>query len=60
MKKLGRGADKFDVKKFDADFAYTIDGGKIGEIGYETFNAASAKIKIKGCNVHPGSTTIRW
>ncbi|MDD7437341.1 MAG: peptidase T [Bacteroidales bacterium] len=51
---IGRGADKFDVKKFGADFAYTIDGGKIGELQYENFNAASAKVIFKGLNVHPG------
>lgn len=52
---IGRGADLFDVKKFDADFAFTVDGGPIGELEYETFNAASAKIEIQGKNVHPGS-----
>ena len=52
---VGRGADIFDVKKFDADFAYTIDGGTIGELEYENFNAAGAKICIHGRNVHPGS-----
>ncbi|MBZ9685121.1 peptidase T [Clostridium estertheticum] len=52
---VGRGADIFDVKKFAADFAYTIDGGTIGELEYENFNAASAKISIHGRNVHPGS-----
>ena len=52
---IGRGADLFDVKKFGADFAYTIDGGEIGELEYENFNAASAKIEICGKNVHPGS-----
>lgn len=52
---IGRGADRFDVKNFGADFAYTIDGGRIGEIEFENFNAASAKIKIQGRNVHPGS-----
>lgn len=52
---VGRGADVFDVKKFAADFAYTIDGGTIGELEYENFNAASAKISIHGRNVHPGS-----
>ena len=51
---IGRGADLFDVAKFGADFAYTIDGGKIGELEYETFNAALAVVKIKGKNVHPG------
>ena len=52
---IGRGADLFDVKKFGADFAYTIDGGEIGELEYENFNAASAKIEIQGKNVHPGT-----
>ncbi|WP_432663820.1 peptidase T [Wukongibacter baidiensis] len=52
---VGRGADKFDVKKFDADLAYTVDGGEIGELEYENFNAAYAKVKINGRNVHPGS-----
>lgn len=52
---IGRGADLFDVEKFGADFAFTIDGGPIGELEYETFNAASCKIEIRGKNVHPGS-----
>lgn len=52
---IGRGADMFDVRKFNADFAYTVDGGGIGEIEYENFNAARAKITIQGLNVHPGS-----
>lgn len=52
---IGRGADKFDVEKFNADYAYTIDGGEIGELEYENFNAASAHIHIHGTNVHPGS-----
>ncbi len=52
---IGRGANKFDVKKFGADFAYTVDGGPIGEIEYENFNGASAKILIQGRNVHPGN-----
>lgn len=52
---IGRGADLFDVKKFGADFAYTIDGGPLGELEYENFNAASAKVHIQGKNVHPGS-----
>lgn len=51
---IGRGADLFDVKKFNAEFAYTIDGGRIGELEYENFNAASAKITVIGKNVHPG------
>ncbi|MTK14093.1 MAG: peptidase T [Clostridiaceae bacterium] len=51
---VGRGADHFDVEKFNAEFAYTMDGGAIGELEYENFNAASAKIVISGRNVHPG------
>lgn len=51
---IGRGADFFDVKGFGADFAYTIDGGQIGELEFENFNAAGAKVTIKGRNVHPG------
>lgn len=52
---VGAGADHFDVKRFGADFAYTVDGGAEGEIEYENFNAASAVFEIKGFNVHPGS-----
>ena len=52
---IGRGADLFDVEKFAADFAYTIDGGPIGELEYENFNAASVDIHIEGKSVHPGS-----
>lgn len=52
---IGRGPHKFDVKAFHADIAYTIDGGPLGELEYENFNAASAKITIKGKNVHPGT-----
>ena len=52
---IGKGADKFDINKFNADFAYTVDGGGLGEIEYENFNAAKAKITIQGLNVHPGS-----
>ncbi|MCT4595538.1 MAG: peptidase T [Anaeromicrobium sp.] len=51
---IGRGADRFNVEKFNAKYAYTIDGGEIGELEYENFNGAYAKIKIKGVNVHPG------
>ncbi len=51
---IGRGVDYFDVKKFGADYAYTIDGGRIGELEYENFNAAMAKINIRGNNIHPG------
>ncbi len=52
---IGRGADKFDVKKFAADFAYTIDGGRIGELEYENFNAAGLTVTVSGRNVHPGT-----
>ena len=51
---IGRGVDKFDVKKFAADFAYTLDGGGIGELEYENFNAAHAKVIFNGRNIHPG------
>lgn len=51
---IGQGADHFDVTAFGADFAYTMDGGTIGELEFENFNAASAKIKVHGLNVHPG------
>jgi tripeptide aminopeptidase len=52
---IGRGADRFDVKRFGADFAYTVDGGALGELEYECFNAASCKVTVKGVNIHPGS-----
>lgn len=52
---IGRGADLFDVKKFNADFAYTLDGGEIGELQYENFNAAQAEVLFHGRGVHPGS-----
>ncbi|WP_319229054.1 peptidase T [Draconibacterium orientale] len=52
---IGKGIDFFDVKKFGADFAFTLDGGEIGELEYENFNAAAATIKVKGLSVHPGS-----
>ncbi|MBO7251587.1 MAG: peptidase T [Oscillospiraceae bacterium] len=52
---IGRGADKFDIPGFGADYAYTADGGAIGEIEYENFNAASAKIVVHGLNIHPGA-----
>ena len=52
---IGRGADKFNVKDFGADYAYTADGGPIGEIEFENFNAASAKVEFTGLNIHPGS-----
>ncbi|GAA0312138.1 tripeptide aminopeptidase [Gracilibacillus halotolerans] len=52
---IGRGPHLFDVEKFNADFAYTIDGGPLGELQYESFNAAAAKLTFKGNNVHPGT-----
>ena len=52
---IGRGADRFDVEKFGASYAYTVDGGRIGELEYENFNAALATITIQGRNVHPGT-----
>lgn len=51
---IGRGADRFNVESFGADYAYTVDGGMLGEIEFENFNAASAKVHIKGENIHPG------
>lgn len=52
---IGRGANFFDVEKFNCKFAYTVDGGELGELEYENFNAASAVIKIKGRDIHPGT-----
>lgn len=52
---IGRGADHFDVKAFGADYAYTLDGGGIGELEYENFNAASATVTVRGRGVHPGT-----
>lgn len=52
---IGRGPHKFDVARFNARFAYTVDGGPLGELEYESFNAASAKITVKGTNIHPGT-----
>jgi len=52
---IGRGADLFDVKGFGADYAYTVDGGALGEIEYENFNAAGATVEINGISIHPGS-----
>ena len=51
---IGRGADKFDVKKFGVEWAYTMDGGEVGELEFENFNAARAEVFIKGRNIHPG------
>ena len=52
---IGRGADHFDVEKFGADYAYTVDGGPLGELEYENFNAASAVVSFAGVSIHPGS-----
>ncbi len=52
---IGRGADHFNVEKFGADYAYTVDGGALGEIEYENFNAASASVEFHGVSIHPGS-----
>ncbi|MDR7814041.1 peptidase T [Lacrimispora sp.] len=56
---VGRGADFFDVKGFGADVAYTVDGGGLGELEYENFNAASAKVRVHGSSIHPGSSKGR-
>src|SRR5699024_2296120 len=52
---IGRGSHNFDVKRFDATYAYTVDGGPLGELQYESFNAAAAKVIFKGNSVHPGT-----
>lgn len=52
---IGRGADRFRVKQFGADYAYTVDGGTLGELEYENFNAAGAVVQFRGLNIHPGS-----
>ena len=52
---IGRGADRFNIRGFGADYAYTVDGGAIGELEYENFNAASARVIVHGRNIHPGS-----
>ncbi|MBG0786716.1 MAG: peptidase T [Anaerolineaceae bacterium] len=56
---VGAGVDHFDVEKFGADFAYTVDGGEIGEVQYENFNAAGAELVIHGRNVHPGKAKLK-
>lgn len=56
---IGRGTDAFDVARFGADFAYTVDGGALGEIEYENFNAASAVVTVQGFSIHPGSAKGR-
>ena len=52
---IGRGADRFDISGFGADYAYTVDGGAVGEMEYENFNAAGAKVVVHGLNIHPGA-----
>ena len=59
MRKSARGVDHFDVAKFGADFAYTVDGGEVGEVQYENFNAAGAELVIHGRNVHPGKAKLK-
>ena len=56
---IGEGADNFRVDRFGAEYAYTVDGGELGELEYENFNAASAKVEIKGVSIHPGSAKDR-
>jgi len=56
---VGTGVDHFDVEKFGADFAYTVDGGEIGEVQYENFNAAGVEVLIHGRNVHPGKAKLK-
>ena len=56
---IGRGADRFDVKGFGADFAYTVDGGTLGDLNYENFNAASGRVTVHGRSVHPGDAKNR-
>lgn len=56
---IGRGADHFDVADFGSDIAYTVDGGALGELEYENFNAASAKVVIHGASIHPGSAKLK-
>ncbi len=56
---IGRGADKFDIAGFGADYAYTADGGTVGEIEYENFNGAAARVTVSGRNIHPGSAKDR-
>lgn len=57
---IGRGPHKFDVEAFNADYAYTLDGGPLGELQYESFNAAGVKVTTRGTSVHPGSAKIKW
>ena len=57
---IGRGPHKFNVERFNADFAYTMDGSEFGELQFESFNAAEATITAHGVNVHPGSAKTLW
>jgi tripeptide aminopeptidase len=57
---IGHGVDGFDVKAFGANYAYTVDGGQIGELEYENFNAAVANLTVQGCNMHPGYTSDKF
>ena len=57
---IGVGANKFDAEDFDVDFAYTVDGGPLGELQYETFSAAGAELHFQGRNVHPGTAKDKW
>ena len=57
---IGRGPHKFDVARFNADFAYTMDGSQLGELQFESFNAAEATVTCHGVNVHPGSAKTQW
>ena len=56
---IGEGADNFRVERFGADYAYTVDGGRLGELEYENFNAASCRVKVRGVSIHPGSAKDR-
>lgn len=56
---IGKGASEFDIEKFNADFAYTVDGGSVGSIEYENFNAASAVVTINGISIHPGDSKLK-
>ena len=56
---IGEGADNFRVERFGAEYAYTVDGGELGELEYENFNAASAKVEVRGVSIHPGSAKDR-
>lgn len=57
---IGQGADHFNYAYFKADFAYTSDGGEVGGIEYENFNAATARVSFTGKSIHPGSAKLKW